>query len=82
MLPLMNGKIIPDDYIDDLGIYNFFENTVAIGTTPLVINICFLYTICIFEFIKFDNKNVSSTLVYLVYSFYLTNNFRNYYSIE
>ena len=30
--PLMNGKIIPDDYIiDDLGIYNIFENTVAIN---------------------------------------------------
>ena len=28
----MNGKIIPDDYlIEDLGIYNIFENTVAIN---------------------------------------------------
>ena len=30
--PLMNGKIIPDDYhIKDYGIYNIFENTVAIN---------------------------------------------------
>ena len=30
--PLMNGKIIPDDYyLRDLGLLNMFENTVAIN---------------------------------------------------
>ena len=30
--PLMNNKLIPDDYyFEEYGIYNFFENTVAIN---------------------------------------------------
>ena len=72
--PLMNGKIIPDDYvIDDLGIYNIFENTVAINFNHrwLSIFVFFYILLVCFRFIKFDNKNVSSILVYLVL-FFLT----------
>ena len=72
--PLMNGKIIPDDYvIDNLGIYNIFENTVAINFNHRWLSIfVFFYILFVcFRFIKFDNKNVSSILVYLVL-FFLT----------
>ena len=72
--PLMNGKIIPDDYIiDDLGIYNIFENTVAINFNHRWLSIfVFFYILFVcFRFIKFDNKNVSNILVYLVL-FFLT----------
>ena len=72
--PLMNGKIIPDDYIiDDLGIYNIFENTVAINFNHRWLSIfVFFYIVFVcFRFIRFDNKNVSSILVYLVL-FFLT----------
>ena len=72
--PLMNGKIIPDDYIiDDLGIYNIFENTVAINFNHrwLSIFVFFYILFVFFRFIKFDNKNVSNILVYLVL-FFLT----------
>ena len=70
--PLMNGKIIPDDYIiDDLGIYNIFENTVAINFNHRWLSIfVFFYIVFVcFRFIRFDNKNVSSILVYLVLFF-------------
>ena len=72
--PLMNGKIIPDDYfLEELGIYNIFENTVAVNFNHRWFSIfVFFYIIFVcFKFIKFDNKNVSSTLVYLVL-FFLT----------
>ena len=72
--PLMNGKIIPDDYhMEDYGIYNIFENTVAINFNHRWISIfVFFYIIFIcFKFIKFNNKNISSTLVYLIV-FFLT----------
>ena len=48
--PLMNGKIIPDDYhMEDYGIYNIFENTVAINFNHRWISIfVFLYHICLF----------------------------------
>ncbi len=68
------GKIIPDDYIiDDLGVYNIFENTVAINFNHrwLSIFVFFYILFVFFRFIKFDNKNVSSILVYLVL-FFLT----------
>ena len=72
--PLMNGKIIPDDYhIDDYGIYNIFENTVAINFNHRWISIfAFFYIVFVcFKFIKFDNKNIPSILVYLIL-FFLT----------
>ncbi len=70
--PLMNGKIIPDDYlIEDYGIYNIFENTVAINFNHRWLSIfVFFYIIFIcFKFIKFNNKNISSILVYLIIFF-------------
>ncbi len=59
--------------IDDLGIYNIFENTVAINFNHRWLSIfVFFYILFVcFKFIKFDNKNISSTLVYLVL-FFLT----------
>ncbi len=72
--PLMNGKIIPDDYhITDYGFYNIFENTVAINFNHRWISIfVFFYIIFIcFKFIKFNNRNIPRTLVYLIL-FFLT----------
>ena len=72
--PLMNGKFIPDDYhMEGYGIYNIFENTVAINFNHRWLSIfVFFYIIFIcFKFIKFNNKNISSTLVYLIL-FFLT----------
>ena len=72
--PLMNGKIIPDDYfLEDLGIYNVFENTVAINFNHRWFSIfVFFYIIFVcFKFIKFDNKKVPKILVILVL-FFLT----------
>ena len=72
--PLMNGKFIPDDYhMEGYGIYNIFENTVAINFNHRWISIfSFFYIIFIcFKFIKFNNKNIPSTLVYLII-FFLT----------
>ena len=72
--PLMNGKIIPDDYfLEDLGIYNVFENTVAINFNHRWFSIfVFFYIIFVcFKFIRFDNKKVPKILVILVL-FFLT----------
>ena len=72
--PLMNGKIFPDDYhMEDYGIYNIFENTVAINFNHRWLSILvFIYIVFIcFKFIKFNNKNISSKLVYLII-FFLT----------
>ena len=68
----MNGKIIPDDYhIKDYGIYNIFENTVAINFNHRWLSIfVFFYIIFVcFKFIKFDNKNISKIFVYLILLF-------------
>ncbi len=72
--PLMNGKFIPDDYhLADYGIYNIFENTVAINFNHRWLSIfVFFYIVFIcFKFIKFNNKNLPSILVYLIL-FFLT----------
>ena len=72
--PLMNGKIIPDDYfLEDLGIYNIFENTVAINFNHRWFSIfVFFYIIFVcFKFIRFDSKKVPKILVILVL-FFLT----------
>jgi len=72
--PLMNGKIIPDDYfLEDLGIHNIFENTVAINFNHRWFSIfVFFYIIFVcFKFIKFDSKKVPKILVILVL-FFLT----------
>ena len=56
--PLMNEKIIPDDYfLPDLGIFNFFENVIAINFNHRWLgSITFLF---IFSFIIYSilNKN-------------------------
>ena len=70
--PLMNGKIIPDDYIiGEMGIYNIFENTVAINFNHRWLSILvFFYIIFIcFKLIKLDNKNVNKVIVYLILIF-------------
>ena len=67
-----NLKIIPDDYvIDGLGIYNIFENTVAINFNHRWLSIfVFFYIIFLcLKFIKFDNKHLPSFLVYLILFF-------------
>ena len=72
--PLMNGKFIPDDYlINDLGVYNFFENTVAINFNHRWLSIfVFFYILFVcFKFIKFDNRHIPRVLVYLII-FFLT----------
>ena len=72
--PLMNGQIIPDDYfLEGLGIYNIFENTVAINFNHRWFSIfVFFYIIFVcFKFIKFDSKKVPKILVILVL-FFLT----------
>ena len=72
--PLMNGKIIPDDYfLEGLGIFNIFENTVAINFNHRWFSIfVFFYIIFVcFKFIKFDSKKVPKILVILVL-FFLT----------
>ena len=72
--PLMNGKIIPDDYfLEDLGMYNIFENTVAINFNHRWFSIfVFFYIIFVcFKFIKFDSKKVPKILVILIL-FFLT----------
>ncbi len=72
--PLMNGKIIPDDYhMESYGFYNIFENTVAINFNHRWISIFvfFYITFVCIKFIKFDNRNISSALVYLIL-FFLT----------
>ena len=66
--PLMNEKIIPDDYfLPDLGIFNFFENVIAINFNHRWLgSITFLF---IFSFIIYSilNKNnfVSTKLLLL-----------------
>ncbi len=70
--PLMNGQIIPDDYhMEDYGIFNIFENTVAINFNHRWLSIfVFFYIIFVcFKFIKFNNTNISSVLVYLILIF-------------
>ncbi len=70
--PLMNGKIIPDDYfLEGLGVYNIFENTVAINFNHRWFSIfVFIYIVFVcFKFIKFDNKKVPKVLVILVLFF-------------
>ena len=72
--PLMNGKIIPDDYfLEGLGIFNIFENTVAVNFNHRWFSIfVFFYIIFVcFKFIKFDSKKVPKILVILVL-FFLT----------
>ena len=72
--PLMNGKIFPEDYhLEDYGLFNIFENTVAINFNHRWLSIfvfIFILFVC-FKFLKFNNENISRTFVYLIV-FFLT----------
>ena len=59
--------------LEKYGIFNIFENTVAINFNHRWLSIfVFFYIVFIcFKFIKFNNKNIPSTLVYLIL-FFLT----------
>ena len=68
--PLMNGKIIPDDYvIDDLGIYNIFENTVAINFNHRWLSI-FVFFYILFVFFRLLNLIIKTFQVLLSIWFY------------
>ena len=56
--PLMNGKIIPEDYyLRDLGIFNFFENIVAINFNHRwLASITFIYTLSYFSYSALSNN--------------------------
>ena len=55
--PLMNGKIIPEDYfLSDLGIFNIFENTIAINFNHRWLGtFTFIYTLSLFLYFLFSN---------------------------
>ena len=73
--PLMNGKIFPDDYhLEDYGLFNIFENTVAINFNHRWLSILvfiFILFVC-FKYLKFNNENISKTLAYLIVFFLTT----------
>ena len=73
--PLMNGKIFPDDYhLEDYGLFNIFENTVAINFNHRWLSILvfiFILFVC-FKYFKFNNENISKTLSYLIVFFLTT----------
>ena len=73
--PLMNGKIFPDDYhLEDYGLFNIFENTVAINFNHRWLSILvfiFILFVC-FKYFKFNNENISRTLSYLIVFFLTT----------
>ena len=56
--PLMNGNIIPEDYyLSELGIFNFFENIVAINFNHRWLAlITFIYTLFYFSYSALSNK--------------------------
>lgn len=77
--PLMNGKIIPDDiYLQDLGIFNIFENTVTINFNHRwVATFTFIYTFSLFTYlifnklVKLSNKIIILVLLALTLQFIL-----------
>ncbi len=67
--PLMNGKIIPDDiYLEDLGIFNIFENTVTINFNHRwIATITFIYTFSFFTYLIFNKLiNISNRIIFSV----------------
>lgn len=77
--PLMNGKLIPDDiYLEDLGILNAFENTIAINFNHRwLATFTFIYTFSLFtylifnKFIKLSNIIIILVLLALTFQFIL-----------
>jgi len=67
--PLMNGKVFPDDYyLNELGFYNFFENTIAINFNHRwIASITFIYIFTFFSYSILSNKKeMSLSCLYLV----------------
>ena len=66
--PLMNGKIIPEDYfLSDLGIFNIFENTIAINFNPRWWGtFTFIYTLSLFLYFLFSNFSKISKLIIII----------------
>jgi len=67
--PLMNGKIIPEDYyLSDLGLVNLFENTIAINFNHRWMGtITFVYTFSLFLFFIFIKLiNITKFIIILV----------------
>ena len=77
--PLMNGKIIPDDiYIEELGAFNIFENTITINFNHRwIATLAFIYTFSFFtylvfnKFIKISKIIIFSVLIILSLQFLL-----------
>ena len=77
--PLMNGRIIPDDYfLSDLGILNMFENTIAINFNHRWMGtLTFVYTFSLFLFFLFTNFSqiskfiIMSVILTLIIQFFL-----------
>ena len=77
--PLMNGKIIPDDiYLQELGLFNIFENTVTINFNHRwIATITFIYTFSFFSYLIFNkainlsNLIIISVLLILILQFLL-----------
>ena len=70
--PLMNGNIFPDDYyMYDLGIKNFFENTVAINfNLRWIATICFVLILFLSFYIYFVSKLKNQFIgVILIFTF-------------
>jgi len=77
--PLMNGRIIPEDYfLSDLGIFNMFENTIAINFNHRWMGtLTFVYTFSLFLFFLFTNFSqiskfiIMSVILTLIIQFFL-----------
>ncbi|MBI04578.1 MAG: heme A synthase [Pelagibacteraceae bacterium] len=65
--PLMNGKIIPDDYyLYDLGLLNMFENTIAINFNHRWMGtFTFIYVFSLFLFLMLNKNFKTSNLIFL-----------------
>ena len=72
--PLMNGKVIPEDiYLPELGLFNFFENTVAINFNHRWLGtITFIYTFSLFTYLIFNKFIQISNVVILIVLFVLS----------
>ena len=66
--PLMNGKLIPDDYyFSDLGLLNTFENTIAINFNHRWLGtITFIYTFSLYLFFIIGKFLIISKFVILL----------------
>ena len=77
--PLMNGRIIPEDYfLSDFGIFNMFENTIAINFNHRWMGtLTFVYTFSLFLFFLFTNFSqiskfiIMSVILTLIIQFFL-----------